>query len=141
VSPDKKIFRVNAMVLHLAGRGLSEMGDGGVSSYDQDYEIGNYIKNLWPKDEATREEVRRQEESVLTDADTTDATEHRIAQHVHDKMIQEAVAWAGSASAPKEARRLAAAIENEQRAGDERTRTRFNKIGQALLNVFKKKAA
>lgn len=83
-----RLFRINMMVLHLASRGLSEMGEGSDNQGEQDYSIGNYLQNL---DIMSTEQIAY-EESLLRFKNEFDEDELRA--KVSDRLIDLSLQWA-----------------------------------------------
>lgn len=108
VGSDGRLFRVNMMVLHLTSRGISEMGEGKDAAGEQDYSVGNYIRELTPKDETGREKIKEQEEKKLQLK--LNFNEEELMQKVQERLKNLAVEWAMSENAPPEAKKLAQKI-------------------------------
>lgn len=129
VGGNERVFRVNSLVLHLASRGLSEMGEGRSMDGDQDYSIGNFIRDLAPKDEASRNGVEAQESKKFELV--MNFSEEELMKAVQGKLKALAVAWANSEAAPPEAKKLAKDIQeiekNKDRSLFEKATERFRK--------------
>lgn len=109
VNPEKGgVFRVNMMVFHLMSRGLSEMGNGGEKSFDQSYDIKNYLDKLFPKDEIAQAETLSKEQNLIRMQQTFD--ENTLILRIQKRFLQRAIEWAQSEKGPKEMKELAAKI-------------------------------
>jgi hypothetical protein len=113
VEGDDGVFRVNMMVFHLLSRGLSEMGDSSGRSYDQDYTIGNYIKNLYPGVMANPEEDLKFQASQEFDPND-------LNMKIRRRVIDEAKKWAESEDAPRKAKGL---VEKTKKIESRRTKS------------------
>ncbi len=104
IGKDGKPFRVNLMVLHLLSEGISEMGDGTQQDGDQDYTIGNYLRNLYSDDP----EVRRQylAEEAQKFAFSRSFKEEDLMEAIQGRLKEVSTAWANSEHGSPNARTL-----------------------------------
>lgn len=94
----QEIFRFNSATLHLASRGLSEMGES-TFSFDQHYgTIGEYITELFPKDPKEREDLWRMEALAVEGAAKKD--EDDVVEDFKRRIIDLSREWFSSSKAP-----------------------------------------
>lgn len=106
------VFRVNAMVLHLASRGVSEMGEGKDGKGEQDYSLGNYISEIFPPDQATQQANNEHERHKFDLRSSKNGKEIFLA--IQKKMKELARQWAESDQAPPKAKELLVQIDKAE---------------------------
>lgn len=96
------VFRVNMMVYHLLSRGVSEMGDSAGKSYDQDYTVGHFIKELYT--DPDRSDIRANEEDKL--AASLDFDKNELVLDLRRRLVEISREWAEADEAPREAKKI-----------------------------------
>lgn len=115
VGSNGKLFRVNMMVLHLLSRGLSEMGDGEKGDGEQDYSIGNYIRDLALETDDERQKTKSSEEAMVQTLFHFDRGD--LTRKVQERLKLVVSVWAASPDAPQAAQRLLGKIRNIESSG------------------------
>lgn len=110
VGSDGRQFRVNMLVLHLASRGLSEMGEGTTGDGEQDYSIGNYVRDLEPKNAHQTQEMLAKENDKFQIKLSFD--EEKLMNEVIKELKKQAMEWAETDNTTPEAQKLATQIKN-----------------------------
>lgn len=88
--PQSHPLRINAVVLHLLSRGISEMGNSRNNSDDQHYTtLGEYFDEIFPQNEQTRKNLWESEERAISQIEDRDYLGRKIAQ----RFIDEAYEW------------------------------------------------
>lgn len=104
-----RLFRLNIMVWHLASRGISEMGEGIDGKGDQDYTIGNYIRDLHIVDKDEREEMLVEENKKYEFAQSYDY--HHMVIKLQQTLVDLALDWAKQQPPDSKAAKLLNEIE------------------------------
>lgn len=125
IGSNGKLFRVNMLVFHLTSRGVSEMGDDTQKDGEQDYSIGNYIRDLAPRDETERSTTRQKEEAKLQLI--LSFNQEELMKKVQGRLKQMALTWAASQIEDSQAKKLAEEIKMIE----------SRKVEPALKRLFK----
>lgn len=105
IGSDGRQFRVNMLVLHLASKGLSEMGEGVTGDGEQDYTIGNYIRDLEPKDADQAEATLTKENAKFQMKLNFD--EEELMNSLINELKKQAMEWAMNKNVSEEVQNLA----------------------------------